>query len=96
MKKILSHIVIFALLVIAPVSFSTKNIPNFDIPATKTCPLQETQKLTIAVVRRSPGSASPIAVPRPEVTFFSIAQLPVLDDSHEIPQGRAPPVVLSA
>jgi len=95
MKKILSQIVIFLLLVIAPVSFSTDKIPNYDKPATKSHHLQESRKSTIAVVRRTTKLLPVVAALSPKQIFISHPASPVYGFNLEIAQGRAPPSVHS-
>lgn len=95
MKKILSNIVILALLVIAPVSFSTTKIPNFDVPATRSSHLTESRKANIPFVQHTR---------KPEQTLFAFTPLqrpvaipasPLFVHTQEIPKGRAPPAVPS-
>jgi len=51
MKRIFAHVIIFSLLMISPISFSTTKIPNFYILVTIAAPLQEARKTSIAIVR---------------------------------------------
>lgn len=96
MKRLLSHIIILLLLVIAPVSFSTDKIPNFDKPATQTTHLKEARKVTNTVVRSSekPQGLIVAAAPR-ERNYVFVSITPVFENNLEIPHGRAPPVVPS-
>jgi hypothetical protein len=97
MKRMFSHIIIFLLLMISPVSFSTTKIPNFYILVTVNAPLQESRKSSIAVVRRavqSPEYCIAAFHPSDHITLFPA--LPAIDRCCEIEHGRAPPVVPSA
>jgi len=89
MKKILSQIVIFLLLVIAPVSFSTAEIPNFDVPATKTNQMHESRKVTIGVIRQSIKPV-PSVVAFPRQCFVQIPTIPAFDRNMENLHGRSP------
>lgn len=94
MKRLLSHIVLFALLVISPVSFSTTEIPNFYILVTINAPLKESRKAGITVAHRVGKSLSSAVVDcPPEKCIISLPILPAIDSTHEIEHGRAPPVV---
>ncbi len=95
MKKMLSHIVILLLLVIAPVSFSTEKIPNFDKPATQSSPLQESRKSIISVVHQSIKPVLPVIVRYTHTLFASVQKNSVHDCCVGNHQGRAPPVVHS-
>lgn len=96
MKRLLSHILLLSLLVIAPVSFSTDEIPYVDVPATHSSSVHESLKTDIRVVRQ--------AVKMPEFLvasfltphrFTSAAKIFVYDYHLEMKHGRAPPVVPS-
>lgn len=93
MKKILCQIVIFSLLVIAPVSFSTTEIPNFDVPATKINQLHESRKVTIAVIHQSTLPVSSVAVVFPRQTFVPLPLIPVFDRNMKSLHGRSPPSI---
>ena len=96
MKRMFSHIIIFSLLMISPVSFSTTEIPNFYILVTVNAPLQESRKSSIAVVRRavhSPEYSVTAFSPPDRITVFPT--LPAIDCCREIEHGRAPPAVPS-
>lgn len=97
MKRLLSHILLFALLVISPVSFSTSTIPNFYILVTINAPLQESRKNSVTVAHRVAQSLPlPVVIRRPDKCIFSFPSLPEINSSREIEHGRAPPVVPSA
>jgi hypothetical protein len=94
MKRLLSHILLLSLLVIAPVSFSTDAIPCFDVPATHSSSVHESLKTDITVVHQ--------AVKMPELLdssfstphrFTSAPEIFVYDYHLGMKQGRAPPVV---
>ena len=94
MKKMLSHIVIVALLVIAPVSFSTSKIPNFDIPATKNSHIDESRKANAPIIQRS-KQTPPLVVAVYELqNFFSHSLISDCFNNLEISNGRAPPPVV--
>ncbi|MSN26669.1 MAG: hypothetical protein GJV46_12470 [Geobacter sp.] len=93
MKRLLCQIVIFSLLVIAPVSFSTERIPNFDVPATKTATAQESIKTLAAAVRRAVIPMQLAVIPISEKIFALTPQSPVFGFKQDIQHGRAPPVV---
>lgn len=96
MKRMLCQIVILLLLVIAPVSFSTDKIPNFDKPATQNTQLEESGKTSISVVRRAVRSAKlPSFTYRSQQCYLSAPILSIFDYHSEIPHGRAPPVALT-
>lgn len=96
MKRMLSHILLFTLLVIAPVSFSTEEIPSFDVPATHSSPFQESRKADIAVVRQAVELTGFLVVSfSPPHCFNSLPKLSINDFRYEIEHGRAPPVVPS-
>jgi len=95
MKRFFSHIVIIALLVIAPVSFSTTKIPNFDKPATRSVHLKEARKVTVAIGHQPAKPAAKASINTIEQIFILIPTLPAFDNTLEIPPGRAPPVELS-
>lgn len=95
MKRLLSNIILFLLLVVSPVSFSTSSIPNFYILVTINAPLQESKKSSIIVAHRVGKSTTPVAVVYPEVSIpLHAEQIQFDDTSIIIEHGRAPPVVL--
>lgn len=94
MKKFLSHIVIFALLVIAPVSFSTSKIPNFDKPATRTLHLQESRKANVPVIQRAKKAALSVVCFCPQQSYASYSPINIYVHNLEISHGRAPPQVI--
>jgi len=97
MKRFLSHIVLFALLVISPVSFSTAEIPNFDILVTVSSPVQESRKAGITVSRRVVQAVPLTAVSRSlDTCIILLPTLPAIDNIREIEHGRAPPFYPSA
>ncbi|MDD2853169.1 MAG: hypothetical protein PHY09_14890, partial [Desulfuromonadaceae bacterium] len=71
------HIVIFALLIMSPVSFSTSSIPNFYIFVTVNVPLQESRKNSITVAHRValPLSMSACLV-SPKQRYITLQALP--------------------
>ncbi len=95
MKRLLSHIIILLLLVVAPVSFSTDKIPNFDKPATEITHLKESRKVTNAVVLSSEKLQCLIIVAYLSQIHNVTSISPVFENNLEIPHGRAPPVVPS-
>lgn len=95
MKKILCQIVIFSLLVIAPVSFSTAKIPNFDVPATKTIQLHESRKVTIGIICQSIMTVSTVVV-YPHLIFAQFPLAPVFNRNMENLHGRSPPCIIPA
>ncbi|NTV50877.1 MAG: hypothetical protein HGB32_10960 [Geobacteraceae bacterium] len=96
MKHFLSHIILLAMLVISPVSFSTVDTPNFDIPDTINCPLQESKKVGITVAHRVVQTVPFTAVLRPsDKPVISLPTLPAFDINRELEHGRAPPVIRS-
>lgn len=96
MRRMLCQIVIFLLLVIAPVSFSTHEIPNFDVPATRINQLHESGKITIAVKRQSILPASSIPVVFPRQTFVQIPFIQTYDRNMKSLHGRSPPALTLA
>jgi len=93
MKKLLSHIVLFALLVVSPVSFSTSSIPNFYINVTLDAPLLESKRSSITVAHRvTPPRQFIVAASTPDTVIISFPVLPAIDRYHDIEHGRAPPV----
>lgn len=97
MQKMFSHIVIFSLLMIAPVSFSTTEIPNFYILVTINSPLQESRKSSIAVEHRVVRLPEPsVAAITPHHRFILPPNPPTIDCIRDIEHGRPPPVVPSA
>lgn len=93
MKKFLSHIVILLLLVIAPVSFSTDKIPNFDKPATQLTHLEESGRVTNSVARHS---VIPITDDYPVFLLKTFYLFEVVASTSEYcpcnPPERAPPL----
>ena len=92
MIRILSQVLVFALFVVVPVSFSTENIPSLDAPCLKTSPLTQTRKATISIVER-------VARVRLEVVLVIAEKLriptsPITSQTVQclmMPLGRAPP-----
>lgn len=96
MKRMLSHIIILLLLVVAPVSFSTDKIPNFDKPATQSSHIKEARKVTVAVRERPAQLLLPVAL-RTHQTRHSTK--PIVSASLHTPEnnsGRDPPAITSA
>ena len=91
MKKMLSQIVIFLLLVIAPVSFSTEKIPSFDKPATQTYHLQQLRKTSVAIVHRSVKTEQSTFDFTPKQKHASTSSESAFNFSIAISYGRAPP-----
>lgn len=91
MKKILSQIVIFLLLVIAPVSFSTEKIPSFDKPATQTYHLQESRKTSTAIVHRTVKTEQSVIDLPSKKSFAAHSSESAFDFSLVVSHGRAPP-----
>jgi hypothetical protein len=97
MYRVLSQILVFSLLVVVPVSFSTDSIPSLDAPCLKTTPLTQSRKATISIVERT-------GQPCLEVVLIPSDKLRISDPlftSQSIcclwmPLGRAPPVSHSA
>jgi len=96
MKRLLSHILLFALLVVCPFSFTTPEIPSIYISVTINSHLKESRKASITVAHRvgKPLSSAVVAC-RPEKCIISLPILPAIDNTREIEHGRAPPVVPS-
>jgi hypothetical protein len=92
MIRILSQILVFALFVVVPVSFSTENIPSLDAPCLKTSALKQTRKATISIVERTVNSRLAVVfmltekatVSTPPFTSQAVCFL-------KMSQGRAPP-----
>lgn len=93
MLRLLSHIIIFLLLIVSPVSFSTSSIPNFYILVTMEAPLKESEKSAIAILERTvePNPSFCLLITQendiPEIHFIPNAYI------LEIPHGRAPPAI---
>jgi len=93
MKRFLSHIVIFALLVVSPISFSTSKIQNFYILVTVDAPLQESRKTGISVSRRAVTTIEQILIANsPPPSFVTLPVTSATLYKHDIEHGRAPPV----
>ncbi|MDD2899224.1 MAG: hypothetical protein PHI31_10990 [Desulfuromonadaceae bacterium] len=92
MKRFFSHIILFALLVISPVSFSTSTIPNFYILVTINAPPQESRKSSITVAHRvqQPVALATVTQLSDDDTI-SLPTLPAIEHSRKIKHGRAPP-----
>ncbi|GEM_PF-5669551 len=93
MKKILANLTIFLLLIIAPVSFSTEDIPCFDVPATEHNGNSQKQKTILAILE----SKEPQDLQKPE--YYDPAELNQLSlltppeiSTPGIVHGRAPPI----
>lgn len=96
MKRMLSHIILFTILVICPYSFTTAEIPSIYISVTINAPLQESRKNNITVAHRVAKSSPLTVIARPpDKSFNSFQAIPVVDSHREIEHGRAPPVVPS-
>ena len=96
MKKLLSYIILFALLVVSSYSFTTADIPSVFISVTIEAPLEET-KLTSITVAHPIAEEISLAVfdPPPARCIISLPTLPAIDSNRVIEHGRAPPVVPS-
>ena len=94
MKKMLSHIVIVALLVIAPVSFSTSKIPNFDVPATRNSHIQESRKANVPIIQRAKQTPPLVVAAYQLQNFFALSLISDCYNNLEISNGRAPPLVV--
>ena len=92
MKKMLSHIVIVALLVIAPVSFSTSKIPNFDIPATKISHIDESRKANAPIIQRAKQTPPLVVAVYQLQNLFSHSLISDYFNNLEISNGRTPPL----
>lgn len=95
MKRFLAHIVIFALLVISPVSFSTSSIQNFYILVTVDSPLQESRKTSISVSRRAVTAKQILIAHSTQSSFIPFPVTSATLHNQEIEHGRAPPVTPS-
>lgn len=96
MKRLLSHILLFALLVVSPLSFTTSEIPSIYISVTLNTPLQESRKNRITVAHRVAQTVPSTVIARnPDKCIISLPILPAIDSHREIEHGRAPPVVPS-
>jgi len=97
MRRLMSHTVILALLVISPVSFSTSKINNFYVLASINAPLKESRRASIVVAHKEAKTIGPPdSAISPCQCFNSLPTLPAIDCNPIIAQGRAPPVVPSA
>jgi hypothetical protein len=97
MKRFLTHIIIFGLLVVSPVSFSTDKIKNFYILVTINAPLKESRRASIVITHRVASTTQPsVNEISTRQSFFQLPTLPSIDSTRIIEQGRAPPVVPSA
>jgi hypothetical protein len=96
MKRFLSHIILFTLLSISPISFSSIDIPDFNILVTFNSPTQESRKNSITVAHQV-VQPMPLAVDShpTEQCFTSLPTLPAHSKTSIIEHGRAPPVVRS-
>jgi len=94
MKKMLSHIVIVALLVIAPVSFSTSKIPNFDIPATRISHIQVSRKANVPIIQRAKQTPPLVFAVCLQQKFFALSLISDCFNNLEISNGRAPPLAV--
>lgn len=95
MKRLLTQVIIFSMLVIAPVSFSTEKIPNFDVPATENTLSSESRKTTVLVAHRSVTSACKIIhVSRPLTSFALIVEVPAFNIALENLHDRSPPTAV--
>lgn len=97
MKRLLSHILLFTLLVVCPFSFTTPEIPSIYISVTINAPVQESGKNSITVAHRV-AQLVPLAdvVRLPVASVISLPTLPANDNISKIEHGRSPPVVLTA
>jgi hypothetical protein len=96
MKRFLSHILLFALLVVSPFSFTTPEIPSVYISVTINNPLQESKRAGITVAHRVTQTVPYTAVSHPSAKpVISLPTLPAFDINREIEHGRAPPVIHS-
>lgn len=94
MKRFLSHILLFALLVVSPFSFTTPEIPSIYISVTINAPVQESKKNRITVAHRLVQTVPASVFTRfPDKTIIPLPTLPAKASDHEIEHGRAPPVV---
>ena len=97
MKRLMSHMLLFALLVVSPLSFTTSEIPSIFISVTIIAPLQESRKNTISVAHRVGKSLEPaVVVLTPSQRIVLLPTLAAIDNNRDIEHGRAPPVVPSA
>lgn len=97
MKRLLSHIILLALLVISPVSFSTSKIPNFYVLVTVNAPLQESRKTAITVANRVAKVITfKTAALHPDQSIAPLQTLAAIYCYHTTLHGRAPPVVHAA
>jgi hypothetical protein len=96
MKRLLSHILLFTLLVISPFSFTTPEIPSVYISATINVPVTALRKNSITVAHRV-GKLLTLTVVDPTTDHCIVALpiLPTIDSNLEIEHGRSPPVVPS-
>lgn len=93
MKKILSNIVVFLLLIIAPVSFSTEEIPCFDVPGVEGSTQRNKQKNSLAILQQTKKlPLSSVNYTLPENHNSPSPSTPKTVHILEIPHGRAPPL----
>ncbi len=95
MKRILTQVIIFSMLVIAPVSFSTEKIPNFDVPATENTHSKESKKITTSIAHRSVNSERKAVLARyTPPMFLSIVEVIAFDIALENLHDRSPPMAV--
>ncbi len=97
MKQLLFFIVIFALLVNSPVSFSAENICNFYILITLNTPIRESKKAGIVVAHRIAKIKEFLVAAVPAKKCFFPFSTPLSSiNTCKIEHGRAPPLYNSA
>jgi hypothetical protein len=94
MKRLLSHILLFPLLVISPFSFTTPEIPSVYISVTINAPVTALRKNSITVAHRVGKLLSlAVVVPSTDHCIIALPILPAIDSNLEIEHGRSPPVL---
>jgi len=97
MKKTLSHIIIFMMMIIAPVSFSTEEIPCFDVPGVEASSEKNNQKTAIAISRDTNNKPLPTVIhPLSEKYDFPSPSTFKTAFTLEISHGRSPPLSIHA
>lgn len=92
MKRILSQILVFSLFMIAPISFSTEKIPNFNPVCVKTESLSQARKVVAGIkTKTSAYDRSDNTVIIARTLFVVTATASTIDCYPNNPHGRAPP-----